>query len=613
MSQRPVNLNRALIVPEIRLCHGARASMINQQAHFDEGSQIDLETSSALTIAQTQAMLHRCAIIDPLDAPPDRGLVDIWGAHRCLRDRVLPWRRIGGAVIVLTHQPDVFRQHSAALTMLYGPVRMAITTEQHLNRAISISHVDDLTKRAENRVPDAQSSRTWNARLMLIGSVLAVFATVILFAVSPLTGFVILSFWAIITLATNTLLKAAAAIVGIWSRPTETQTLPLSPDALPTFTILIPLYKEKAIASHLLERVKMIDYPRDKLDLCLVMEADDMTTRSSLAVTNLPTWIRPIAVPKGTLKTKPRALNYALDFARGSLVGVYDAEDAPAPDQLRKVARHFANRGEKVACLQGVLDYYNAPANWLTRCFTLEYAGWFRVVLPGLERLGLVVPLGGTTLFFRRRVLEKLGAWDAHNVTEDADLGVRLARHGYRTELIATTTQEEANGRFWPWIKQRSRWLKGYAITYGVHMRDPGKLYRDLGFRRFWGFQILFAGTLSQFVLAPVLWSFWVMPFGVTHPMGHYLQGGVLWAVVGMFIFSELTNMFVLALGVTKAKKMWLIKWIPTMHFYFPMAAVAAYKGLYELTFKPFYWDKTAHGILLPNATASPVHPTSDG
>ncbi|MDE0849889.1 glycosyltransferase family 2 protein [Yoonia sp.] len=585
--------------------------MINQQAHFDDGSQVGLET--ALTIAQTQAKLHRCAFVNPCTSLPDAGLVDIWGAHRCLRDHILPWRRIGGAVVILTHKPDLFQKHSAALALLYGPVRMAITTEQHLFRTISLGHVADLTKRAENRVPDAFSSRTWNARLMLIGAVIVALASIVMFSLSPLTGFVVLSFWAIITLAANTLLKAAAAIVGVFSRPTDADTLPIDPQELPIFTILIPLYKEKAIASQLLDRIKLIDYPRDKLDICLVMEIDDETTREALRQTTLPTWLRPILVPKGTLKTKPRAMNYALDFARGSLVGVYDAEDAPAPDQLRKAARHFANRGDKVACLQGVLDYYNAPANWLTRCFTLEYAGWFRVVLPGLERLGLVVPLGGTTLFFRRNVLERIGAWDAHNVTEDADLGVRLARHGYRTELIATTTQEEANGRFWPWIKQRSRWLKGYAITYGVHMRDPGLLYRELGARRFWGFQILFAGTLSQFVLAPVLWSFWVMPFGIAHPMATYLQGWVLISVVGLFIISELTNMFVFALGVTKAKKMWLIKWIPTMHFYFPMAAVAAYKGFYELTCKPFYWDKTAHGILPPTKpTASPVRPTSN-
>lgn len=564
--------------------------------------------------AQRLAAAEGCGLINPLVDLPDCKLVSRWGAHRCLSDRILPWRRLGGAVIVLVCDPADFERHHSALSKTFGAIRMALTTELPLLKVVTDHFDHTLTTRAETRVPDAISSRTWNARLTLILGGLVVIGTIALFWTSPLMGFAIVSLWAVITLLANTLLKAAAALVGVFSRP-----LHIAPELgemadLPTMTILVPLYKEKAIASHLLARMQVIDYPRDKLDLCLVLEADDDTTRAALEETALPAWVRPIMVPKGTLKTKPRALNYALDFATGDIVGVYDAEDAPAPDQLLKVARHFAQRCEKVACLQGVLDYYNAPANWLTRCFTLEYAAWFRVVLPGLERLGLVVPLGGTTLFFRRAILEELGAWDAHNVTEDADLGVRLARRGYRTELIATTTQEEANGRMWPWIKQRSRWLKGYAITYGVHMRDPGQLYRDLGAWRFWGFQILFAGTLSQFLLAPVLWSFWVIPFGLHHPMQSLLTGPVFWTVVACFILSELTNMFTHALGVTKADKMWLIKWIPTLHFYFPMAAAAAYKGMLELTWNPFYWDKTAHGILLPKsaATALPLHPVSD-
>ena len=555
----------------------------------------------------------RCAQINPLQDPPDLRLIAAWQPHACLQDRVLPWRRMGGAVIVLVSDGRDFDRNATALEAKFGRVRMALTSDHLLQRVIAHHFDGALTSRAETRVPDKVSSRTWNARLMLVIAVIAVVGTIVLFATSPLIGFGVLSVWAVVTLLANTLLKAAAAVVGIFSAPTRSDTLPLATAELPSFTVLIPLYKERAIAGHLLRRVQRFDYPRDRLDLCLVLEADDDTTRTALAEAEVPDWVRPIIVPAGTLKTKPRALNYALDFAKGDIVAVYDAEDAPDPDQLRRVAQHFANRNHKVACLQGVLDYYNAPANWLTRCFTLEYAAWFRVILPGLERLGMVVPLGGTTLFFRRKVLESLGAWDAHNVTEDADLGVRLARHGYRTELIATTTQEEANGRIWPWVKQRSRWLKGYAITYGVHMRDPKQLYRDLGARRFWGFQILFAGTLSQFVLAPVLWSFWMLPFGFAHPMATILAGPLFVLVVGSFILSEATNMFTHALGVTKARKMWLIKWIPTLHFYFPMAAAAAYKGLYELTWKPFYWDKTAHGVLLPSATASPPHPASGG
>lgn len=569
---------------------------------MDGGGRFQPETGIApgsdLQSVLQQSSDSGCRLVDPRLDPPDLALPLAWGPHRCLQDHLLPWRRIGGAVVVLTTDPAIFTRHEDALTARFGPLRMALTTDHQLTDCITHHYDRYLTLRAETRVPDAESSRTWNAQLTLALGVTLGVATVALFWTAPAVGFALLSLWAVLTLLANTLLKAAAAAVGVVSAPSRAGVPPLARSELPLITVLVPLYKETAIARHLLHRVKRFDYPRDRLDICLVMEADDDTTRRALAMAVLPGWVRPIVVPRGTLKTKPRALNYALDFARGDIVGVYDAEDAPDPDQLRRVAEHFAHAGPRVACLQGVLDYYNAPANWLTRCFTLEYAAWFRVVLPGLERLGLVVPLGGTTLFFRRAVLESLGAWDAHNVTEDADLGVRLARHGYRTELIATTTQEEANGRAWPWVKQRSRWLKGYMVTYGVHMRDPARLYRDLGARRFWGFQILFAGTLSQFLLAPVLWSFWVIPFGITHPMQALLTGPVFVAVVAAFILSEATNMFTHALGVTKAGKMWLIKWIPTLHLYFPMAALAAYKGLYELTFKPFYWDKTAHGIL---------------
>ena len=261
-----------------------------------------------------------------------------------------------------------------------------------------------------------------------------------------------------------------------------------------------------------------------------------------------------------------------------------------------------------------MLDYYNDNENWLTRCFTVEYASWFRVILPGLERMGLVVPLGGATLFFRRDVLEKLGGWDAHKVTEDADLGARLARAGYTTELMPTVTQEEANGRFWPWIKQRSRWLKGYAITYAVHMRNPRKLWSDLGAKRFWGVQLLFAGTLSQFILALVPWSFWIIPFCWHHPFHAMLPPVWFWTLAGTFFLAEGIVFLVAAIALRAANKTWLIKWALTLQIYFPMAAIAAYKGLIELAWKPFFWDKTTHGVLLPKgAIPPPAHPASDG
>ncbi|PIE08541.1 MAG: glycosyl transferase, partial [Rhodobacterales bacterium] len=345
------------------------------------------------------------------------------------------------------------------------------------------------------------------------------------------------------------------------------------PRKLPTVSIMVPLFHETEIAQRLVRRLSALCYPRELLDICLVVEEDDTLTQDTIARADLPRWMRQIIVPRGAVKTKPRALNFALDFCRGTIIGVYDAEDAPEPDQIHKIARRFAESGPEVACLQGILDFYNARTNWLSRCFTIEYAAWFRIVLPGLEKIGFAVPLGGTTLFFRRTALEKLGGWDAHNVTEDADLGIRLARHGYRTELIHTVTQEEANCRVWPWVKQRSRWIKGYAITWAVAMRAPRALLRELGWWKFIGVQILFAGTLSQFVLAPVLWSFWALPLGLPHPLIEVMPTAMVLGLGAVFLASELLNIAVGMLAVSGERHRWLRWWVPTLHFYYPLAS----------------------------------------
>lgn len=574
---------------------------------------------SRLTIASLLANAASTQCIDPLEQPPEPGLIQCYGPTRCLADGVLPWRRIGGVTVILATLPEKYAAQRKALQHCFGQVRMAITTDEHLTTTINQHFGASLVQAAETRTPAQQSCRNWNPRIAWTAGMVFLLTLSAAIFIYPQTTFVVLALWAILVLIGNTTLRAIAAFVAWRNPPPERASV--IPARLPIISVLVPLYKETAIADHLLARLKDVDYPRELLDICVILEESDTTTRAALGRTSLPTWIRAISVPQGTIKTKPRALNFALNFARGSIIGVWDAEDAPAPDQLYQVAYGFACRGPEVACLQGVLDYYNASTNWLTRCFSVEYAGWFRIILPGFQKLGLVIPLGGTTLFFRRDALEALGAWDAHNVTEDADLGVRLARHGYRCELIASVTEEEANGHIWPWIKQRSRWLKGYAMTYGVHMRHPTRLWRDLGARRFWGFQLLFLGTLSQFVLAPVLWTFWLLPFGFTHPLSGLLPSYVFWALAGVFVMSELIGLAVAILGTRKAEKPWLAKWAVTLQLYFPLAALAAYKGLAELVTRPFFWDKTAHGVMLPaqwkkqtiRPLRQPAHPISNG
>ncbi|PRY78403.1 cellulose synthase/poly-beta-1,6-N-acetylglucosamine synthase-like glycosyltransferase [Yoonia maritima] len=574
---------------------------------------------SQYSIALAQSTQYKTQIVDPVTEPPDTTLIREFGATKCLQTGIIPWRKIGGYTIILSARPDEFAVHIAQLSAQYGPIRMAITTDDQLGRAIAHECKDDLVANAETKTPVQDSCRDWNPKHAFFVGITAFLGFLLAFVFSPVALLGILVAWAILTLIMTTALKIAAAIIGWQSAKPNPNNV--TPARLPVITMLVPLYNETAIAEHLLARLTALNYPRELLEVCLVLEADDLTTRATLGRTTLPQGIRPIIVPKGAIKTKPRALNYALDFARGSIIGVWDAEDAPAPDQLHKVADEFANAAPDVVCLQGKLDYYNASANWLTRCFTIEYASWFRVILPGLQRLGLAVPLGGTTLFFKRDALHELGGWDAHNVTEDADLGIRLARHGYRTALIDTVTEEEANGRAWPWVKQRSRWLKGYAITYGVHMRDPIQLWRDLGAWRFFGVQLLFLGTLSQFVLAPLLWTFWLPVLGVAHPLSLIMQPWAFWMLSGLFIISELIGWIVTYIALGKANKSWLFKWAFTLSLYFPLGALAAYKGIYELVTKPFYWDKTAHGLLLPQswksrATPQPQplgHPTADG
>jgi cellulose synthase/poly-beta-1,6-N-acetylglucosamine synthase-like glycosyltransferase len=486
--------------------------------------------------------------------------------------------------------------------------RILLADPRAVQDEIAKRHRSPLTDLAQSRVPALESCRSWGDRrqrrlvaclaiLLLIGVVTWSFSTIVL------AGFVA---WAAFTLIVSAVVKTASFVARMAAGEAALPKVPqVSKAPLPKVSILVPLFRETEIAHHLIARLSRLTYPKCLLDVVLVLEEEDETTRATLATIDLPPWMRAVVVPDGQPRTKPRAMNYALDFCDGDIVGIFDAEDAPDPDQITAVARRFQELPDNVVCLQGILDYYNSNQNWLARCFTIEYATWFRVILPGMEKLGFAIPLGGTTLYFRREVLEELGGWDAHNVTEDADLGFRLARHGYQTEMIGTVTGEEANCRLWPWVKQRSRWLKGYMTTYLVHMRRPRLLYRQLGAWKFWGFQAHFITALSQFILAPLLWTFWLVLFGLPHPLDPVLPREVLVGFGTLFLMIEAINIAIHLVAVSGARHRHLIAWVPTMHFYVPLGAIAAYKALYELIAKPFFWEKTTHGLSLNPATTA--------
>ena len=556
------------------------------------------------------------AVVDLIAEPPDPRLIDTLGPELCLREAMVPWRRIGGITLIATARPEHFARLRAELPPEFGPYRMALAPEHDVHAALLSRRQTALIRRAEVRVDPTQSCRTRNetlaAHLILATTALSIAGLI----VAPVAVFALLFGWAMVTLYATMGLKLAAWLAEMAAQrrldtaPKGPPGGPAPPLRLPIISIMVPLYKERDIAKRLVERLSRLNWPRELLDILLVVEETDRTTREALSGAALPRWMRVVTVPAGPIQTKPRALNYALNFCRGSVIGIYDAEDMPDPDQLHVVARRFAECAPEVACLQGILDYYNPRTNWLARCFTIEYAAWFRAMLPGLARLGLVVPLGGTTLFFRRGALEALGGWDAHNVTEDADLGIRLARHGYRTELIPTVTQEEANCRTLPWIRQRSRWLKGYAMTWAVHMRNPVRLWRDLGPKRFFGVQALILGALSQYLLAPLLWSCWLILFGVWHPIEAIMSPGLENWLLFTFVLAEILNISVGAWAVRGKDHRHLIPWVPTLNLYFPLGALAGWKAIYEVIVKPFYWDKTTHGVFddLSNLSAPALH-----
>lgn len=566
-------------------------------------------TPEALSRALTRQW--RTTAVDPVAMPADPRLIDAAGAEFCLARGILPWRRLAGVTWVATARPEQFNDLISCLPAEFGQIRMLLCSEDQVQSAILATRQTQLIRRAELRVPAIESCRMRNeARTARLALGLMV-ATALGLWLMPIMFLVLLTGWVVLAQIAQTMLKVLAFLSasrqqdrgnnGLLDLAEGSSVAHEITDPLPSISVMVPLFRESNVAGKLVARLAQLDYPRELTDILLVIEEGDVVTRAALQETQLPFWMRVIEVPDGPIRTKPRALNYALNFCRGRIIGVWDAEDQPDHDQLHKVARRFHVAPNDVACLQGALDYYNPRTNWLARCFTIEYATWFRMLLPGLARMGLVVPLGGTTLFFRRDALEAVGAWDAWNVTEDADLGVRLARRGWRTEIIDTTTNEEANCRALPWIKQRSRWLKGFAMTWGVHMRDPAALWRDLGPRRFIGFQVQFFGSVSLYLLAPILWSFWLLAAGLPHPLRAPLDpiwgGYAITALFGLFIFSEGLGIAIGIWAVRRAKHRHLRPWVPTMHFYFPLGCLAGWKAVYEIVVKPFYWDKTTHGV----------------
>ncbi len=404
--------------------------------------------------------------------------------------------------------------------------------------------------------------------------------------------------------AVSVLFKLIIGIAGARTeqpyRVTAEEVAALSERELPHYTILVPLYREAEVVGRLLEGIRQLDYPPEKLEVLLLIEEDDEETWQAARDAHPPDFVRFVRIPDGIPKTKPKACNVGLAFARGEFLVIYDAEDRPEPDQLKKVVAAFRRAPPELVCIQAALNYFNACQNWLTRMFTLEYSHWFDYMLPGLDRLGLPIPLGGTSNHFRTDRLRELGGWDPFNVTEDADLGIRAAALGYRVGVVNSTTFEEANSRLGNWIRQRSRWIKGYMQTALVHSRHPLRMLRRLGVRRSAAFALLVAGTPLTFLAYPpslLLYLYWLLDGA---DLSRWFPPWVVYLGLANLLFGNALAIYMSGVAVFRRRLFDLIPCALTNPVYWLLHAVAAYKALGQLLTRPFYWEKTIHGLDRP-------------
>ncbi len=364
----------------------------------------------------------------------------------------------------------------------------------------------------------------------------------------------------------------------------------------PKYMVILPMYHEGEVLPGLIEGLKKLDYPKDRLEIRLLIEEDDEETMAVAKSLRLqpPFVITPI--PKSEPRTKPKACNVAIEDGDADYLVIYDAEDQPEPDQLKKAAHAFAVCPDNVACIQAKLAYYNWNWNLLTSCFTVEYATWFGLCLPGLDCLQAPIPLGGTSNHFKMKVLREVGGWDEFNVTEDCDLGLRLFAAGWRTRILDSKTYEQACGKLPAWIKQRSRWVKGYIQTYLVHTRDFIGLHRRLGLWNSIQFHLLIGGTFLSQLINPFYWLMTMMwlffrPVGLDtfFPAPVFVMGAFC-LFAGNFFFVFTSTIACIRQGLGHLSKTCLF-----LPIYWLMMSLGAWKGFLQLFTKPHHWEKTKH------------------
>lgn len=373
----------------------------------------------------------------------------------------------------------------------------------------------------------------------------------------------------------------------------------LKDEELPMYTVFCPLYKEWEVLPQFTEAMSKLNYPKEKLQVMLLLEEDDQETVENARKMNLPHYFEIVVTPHSKPKTKPKACNYGLKFTKGEYCVIYDAEDVPEPNQLKKALIAFAQVNDRTICVQAKLNFYNSDQNLLTRLFTAEYSLWFDLVLSGLHSINAPIPLGGTSNHFKTELLRSIGGWDAFNVTEDCDLGMRIAKKRYQTAVLDSLTLEEANSDYMNWFKQRSRWIKGYIQTFIIHLRDAEKF----GLFHRVSFLLIVGGKTFSLFANPFMWAITVSYFLFRAVIGETIESfypaPVLYMGVISLIFGNFLYLYYYMIGCAKRGQWEIIPFVFLVPFYWLAMSAAAWYALYKLITAPHHWYKTKHGLHL--------------
>ncbi|MBV9288964.1 MAG: glycosyltransferase [Hyphomicrobiales bacterium] len=472
------------------------------------------------------------------------------------------------------------------------PAAFAVAAPQRLRALIRMSRAPAVLAEALGRLPEVMSARRRMSAAQAAMAGLIAAAAVALGATNGavLSGVLIAGLW-LLFLAGILLRSVAAVAEGVAVRPP-----PLSDDELPAYTVIAALHREAEVVPRLVKALDALDYPRGKLDIKIVVERSDPETLATLLALKLPARYEIVVAPPGAPKTKPRALNIALAEARGELIVVYDAEDEPAPDQLRLAAARFAAESD-LDCLQARLAIRNADDSRLSQLFAIEYAALFDLINPGLCALGLPIALGGSSNHFRRDSLVAAGGWDEWNVAEDADLGVRLARFRYRVASLDSDTLEEAPHELANWFRQRTRWQKGWLQTFLTHSREPRRFVRDLGPARAAAAATLVFGSSASALLWPA-YAVDVVRRALAAGNGvPSLMREAADVLVYVLALAGVWAIVVPALVAARQRAVRLpLTTLALLPAYYLLVTAAAWTAIVELIVRPHHWAKTAHG-----------------